>query len=462
MRRILAITILLSSTLAIAQAQEEPTENDDWLIEGKRLISQERLPEAIEVFSQRKQQVPTDSRAYFYSGMAQAQMGNLQLAAADLKEAVRLEPKNFSYLILFANVLVRLEHDELALEVLARFSERWDKEPLPPAWLWVLSETYIRAGDNLAGLEILDILGQLDPENYLVDLNRGQVYFKQGDYEKALESVDASISRESGFNPAAYFYRGKILNQLGDAEGAKQAFIEAIGQDPENAEYLWKLGSVCLALGDNEEAVEYLERALPGADEFPEIYYNLGRAYQATKNQAKARATLKKFQTLTKSGRQKEYLEIRSAELVGKGEDAMDRGDPVEAQRLFELAVEENPENWSAHGYLAELALNSGSLYEAYPHLKKMEEIDPDSTTGHYLMARYWYARCDYQRSCKYAEKVKKVRPSNSTLRNMLGNIYLSLGRVPEAVQEYTSAVELAPDRPEFQRNLETARKQLP
>jgi tetratricopeptide (TPR) repeat protein len=454
-------TILLFSVLSVVLAQERATGDDDWLIEGNKLISQERLPEAIELFSKRKREAPLDSRAYFYSGMALAQMQSLQLAAADLKEAVRLEPKNYSYLILYANVMVRLKHDETALNTLEPFQKKWNQEPLPSSWLWILSETFIRAGDNDSGLEVLDLLAQRHPEDHLVDVNRGIVYFKQGDYDKALEAVEASISKEAEFNPPAYFYQGKILNQVGDAEGAKEAYLKAIDQDPKNSEYLWKLGSVCLALGESEEAVQYLERAKPGAAEFPEIYYTLGRAYQATKNREKAREALKQFQTITKEGRQKEYSEIQSAELVGKGEDALDRGDSAEARRLFQLAAEENPENWAAHGYLAELALNGGALYEAYPHLEKMEEIDPTSTTGHYLMARYWYARKNYLKACNYAEKVKEVRPSNSGLRNMLGNIYLALGKVSEAVEEYTAAVQLDPSRPEFKLNLETAKKRM-
>jgi cytochrome c-type biogenesis protein CcmH/NrfG len=43
----------------------------------------------------------------------------------------------------------------------------------------------------------------------------------------------------------------------------------------------------------------------------------------------------------------------------------------------------------------------------------------------------------------------------------MLGNIYLLMGRVPEAVQEYSAAVGLDPSRPEFQRNLEAAKKRI-
>jgi tetratricopeptide (TPR) repeat protein len=460
-RRIATLSLIVCFLTAHSITQSQETDSDEWLIEGNRLIAEERLPEAVELFNQRKQDAPLDSRAYFYCGMAQAQMEELELAAADLKEAIRLDPENKSYLILYANVLVRLKHDELALRTLAPFEKDWNREPLPSAWLWILSETYIRADANESGLEVLDLLAERHPEDYLVDLNKSQAYFKKGDYDRGLESANASISKESDNNPAAYFYRGKILNQLGKTEEAKEALLIAVEQAPENYEYLWKLGTVCLALGHNEEAVDYLERAKPGAAEFPEIYYNLGRAYQAANNRDKAREALKQFQTITKTGRQKEYGEIQSAEMVGKGETALDQGDVDEARRLFLMAAEKNPENWAAHGYLAELALNTGAVYEAYPHLEKMEQIDPDSAAGQYLMARYWYARRDYLRACSYAEKVKEVRPSNSTLRNLMGNIYLSLGRVSEAVEEYSAAVELDPDRPEFKLNLQVAKKRL-
>ena len=86
----------------------------------------------------------------------------------------------------------------------------------------------------------------------------------------------------------------------------------------------------------------------------------------------------------------------------------------------------------------------------------------PDSASrSEYLMARYWYQRNNYLKALGYAEKVREVRPSNSGLRNLLGNIYMALGRAPEAVQEYTAALKIDPDRSEFQLNLDTAKKRL-
>jgi tetratricopeptide (TPR) repeat protein len=59
-----------------------------------------------------------------------------------------------------------------------------------------------------------------------------------------------------------------------------------------------------------------------------------------------------------------------------------------------------------AHGYLAEIYLAQGSLDQAYGHLVRMEEIDPDAATGQFLMARYCHERRNYQRARIYAEKV--------------------------------------------------------
>src|SRR5947208_6692868 len=80
-----------------------------------------------------------------------------------------------------------------------------------------------------------------------------------------------------------------------------------------------------------------------------------------------------------------------------------------------------------------------------------MEEIDPDSVVGNYLMARYNFARKDFERARTYAMRVEPSRPANSELRGLLGSIYEALGKTQDAVREYELAVRLAPGRSDFQ-----------
>jgi Flp pilus assembly protein TadD len=94
--------------------------------------------------------------------------------------------------------------------------------------------------------------------------------------------------------------------------------------------------------------------------------------------------------------------------------------------------------------------------------LQKLEQIDPESAIGNFLMARYWFKQKDYVQARLYAEKVKLSRPDNSELRTLLGDIYLELGQKTKAVQEYQQAVHLAPERADLRERLRLAAGDLP
>jgi Flp pilus assembly protein TadD len=83
-----------------------------------------------------------------------------------------------------------------------------------------------------------------------------------------------------------------------------------------------------------------------------------------------------------------------------------------------------------------------------------MEALEPDSVIGNYLMARHWYLRKDFERARIYAEKVKLSRPAHADLRNLLGQIYLGLGKRERSLREFEEAVRLAPGRADFRANL--------
>ena len=160
--------------------------------------------------------------------------------------------------------------------------------------------------------------------------------------------------------------------------------------------------------------------------------------------------------------RRKEQENRAAERFVAQGERQLDQGNSAEARALFEHAARADPSRWDAHAYLAEMLLSSEDLQLAYPHLLKMEEIDPDSVVGNYMMATYWYKKKDFERARACAEKAKWGRPGNSEIRNLLGNVYLGLGRKKDAREEYEAAVWLAPDRAEFRENLTRLEDRMP
>jgi tetratricopeptide (TPR) repeat protein len=442
---------------------EPPQANQDnaeaGLERGISLVSSGRFAESLAVFNQFKHSSPLDSRPYFYSAMAFKEAGRLSAAALELQEAVRLAPGKAEYLVLQANVLAQLEQDSDALDALSKV-EREDPSKMEAAWLKMLARTYLRLWKTDEALKVLALLGERSPKDAEVDLDRGKVCMVKGQFGLAQEALNRSIEKESANNPVAYFELGKILYQDGKLQASKSALLKAVEQDQGNAEYFFQLGVVCLAGDEVDEAITNLQRAEWAASAFPGIYASLGKAYRRKGNRARAEEYNNKFQEAASAQREKDDRTRTVDRLITQGEAQLDNGNVGDAGTLFEQAALADPNRWEPHGYLAEMLLDSGDLDRAYPHLAKMEAIEPDSVVGKYLLAKYYFARNEFERAREYAEWVRLRRPANSELRGLLGIIYEKLRRPADATGEYEVAVQLAPGRADFQESLRRTRRQ--
>jgi len=432
------------------QTQQAPA----WERKARTLIQTGRFAEAVELLTPLKRKNPKDPRPYFYSGLAFMESGDLTQAASELDEAVRLDPNRIEYLLFKANVSSRLGHKDLALKSLVVFSDTRKVNGLTHAWMWLLADSYYRCHQPDDALRVLAVLAKRTPGDSRVDLNRGQAYLLKGDQERARQCFKTSLQKDSAKNPGAYYELGKLLHQLSEIPAAKQALLSAVRQDPNNPEYAYKLATVCLALNQDEEAVRYLQQVESSGTKHPEIYYALARAYRKLGKEGEAESTLKKFQETNYKARKQADQDREAGKLISLGEQQLDRKNNLEARRLFEEALAIAPNDWTAHAYLAEMFLDSKELDFAYRHLVKMEEVDPDSVIGNYLMARHWFLRQDFVQARDYAERARALRPANAELRNLLGQIYTRLELRNEARSEYEQAVRFAPNEPEYQKNL--------
>ena len=428
--------------------------------DGQHLIRQRQFSEAIALFERQKKANPSDPQPYFYAGMAFSQAQDWSGAVVEFKEAVRLDPGNPKYIISHSNALARAGEHELARAALKSLGKApWQQ--LDPRLAWLLGDTYYQIGEHDQALEVLDFLAEQDPENANVDLMRGQIHLLKGDHERARVSAQGSIEKQPDNNGPAYSLLGTARYQLGDKPGAKEAFLKAVDWDPTHPDHLRRLGALCLELGDYEQAIKYLERARPATADFPDIPRLLQSAYQAQRNPVAPPVGPPQQPQPAIPVSQSRSQGMEADKLVDEGEAAIARGEVPEALRLLEQAVGAEPQHWVARSYLADIYLSQDRLSLAYAHLSEMEKIDPLSPIGLLLTAQYWYQRRDYGKALDYGLRAKEADSSNAGLRNLLGNLYFSQGQTQQAVQEYRAAVELDPERPEFQMNLEVARKKL-
>jgi Flp pilus assembly protein TadD len=427
------------------------------IAEGTSAIAQRHLTEAVATLNRCKQILPLDARGYFYSGLALAEAGRLSAAAAELAEAVRLNPAPPEYVLAEANVLAGLGHKSEAVKALAAMGTGEELVRLSTGSLWQMEEIYQRLEKTDETLVVLGILEKRAPGDPQIYLERGKAQQIIGDLDKAETSFRKSIEL-SPTRAAAHFELGKLLAQRNQLPEARVALLEALSRDAKNPEILYQLGQVCLNAGEIDKAIQYLSQAEPAAAVLPRIYYALGTAYQRKGDRVNAAKYIKlhQQQEANRAQRSKEATEHEEQTLLATGEQKIEQGNIREARALFEQVIQLNPENWAAHEYLSEIALDTEEWERALVHLNKLVELDPDSPDANYLMASYWYLNKDYIAARKYAEKARATRPNHADLRNLLGNIYVKLNFRDMAREEYLQALQLEPDRPEFRANLQS------
>ena len=447
---ILILLLMIGGAFScVAQAQPQQ------LDEAIKLLSQGRFPEAISLFNHCKQTNPQDARPYFYSGLALAEAGRVSAAALEMDEAVRRDPQRPEYLVFQANLFARLKQKPPAEATLESLQKLGAVERLEASWLWMLSDVYYRMERFPDALRLLDLLEKRNPDDPRLDLNRGQAYVFQSQFDQAQEAFRKSIAKHPK-NPLAHFELGKLLHLRNDMPAAKKALLEAARLEKNNPQYLQKLGAVCLVLKEIDEAVAHLERAAALDRNSSQAYYSLSQAYQRKGEREKAAGLMRQFQAL----KQREEGVEEAERLLARGERLLDEGKEAEAQAAFEQLIQIAPDNWTARAYLVEMFLGQGDSQNAGPHLEKMEALDADSVVGNYLMARRWSLRKEFERARIYAEKVKQSRPVHADLRNLLGQIYLGLGQREQSLREFEEAVRLAPGRADFRANLSKLKNQ--
>src|SRR5262249_35073539 len=142
------------------------------------------------------------------------------------------------------------------------------------------------------------------PGDARVDLLRGQARVMKGDFDLALESFKRSIEKSPEY-AAPHFEIGKIYYQRNDLEASQKALREAVRFDPHQPEYILKLGQVCLALGQVEEAIERLIKVERSDPALSQTYYVLGNAFHRKGDLAKSAEYRRKFQEISTEQRKK-------------------------------------------------------------------------------------------------------------------------------------------------------------
>jgi tetratricopeptide (TPR) repeat protein len=355
---------------------------------------------------------PEDGFAYLHLGQLDRQEGRFEQARQELEHAKTLMPDDPEVPFEQAQLEDLLGDQDKAIEILqglVKSSER-------PEGQYTASEAHVHA----VALERL-----------------GSIYRSQNKIDQALEAFRQIVVL--GGNEAPGGERG-IIDTLRQQRQYSKALAEAdaaIQQFPNERSLRVLRAYIVGDQGHPEEAVQALQTLLDNTPPDRDTYFYIGDIWLRAKRYPEAEAAFKKSLALTPSPEDQEVALFML-------------GSVYERQKQYELAEEQfkkvlgmNPLNASASNYLGYMLADRGvRLDESLKYIKKAVDLEPNN--GAYIDSLGWvyFKMSRYDLAAPNLEKAARLMSNDPTIHEHLGRLYLQMGKVTQAQEEWERALK--------------------
>ena len=286
----------------------------------------------------------------------------------------------------------------LALEKKQRFTERKDRimslfrGEKRERFLQLLfdAESAIDAFDPERGIKALEEAFKLDRDNYELSFFLGEMFFNDGNIDRAKSYLERTLEVQPDHFDAAVFY-GVLLHERQDLKGAERWLRRAIQISQESFLPYFSLGAIYARKGKLLRAQKFLEKAIQ-LEAIPQAFYLLGTIFY---EKGQLERAMRSFQSALKLD--PDYEEA----IYHLGLCYLDRNWNRKAIQCFQEALELNPnkmeyqqavkiyEGISGHVPVegpaaqelgeAEALVTQGKYTEALDHYRRASDEDPDN-----------------------------------------------------------------------------------
>ena len=299
-----------------------------------------------------------DSNAAWLSAAAAACLasGEPAQAAAYYERALAIAPQAISPLIGATKAYMALGRTEAAEE---RIQEAIRNDPENAEALIVFGNFYANQQKFDRALEAYESAAELTRDPIPVRLAIGEVLLNMGRHHDAYEVLDQALAADDS-NDRAWALRATASESLGDPEAALEAYRRASEAAPLKATYHLRQGKLCHSVGNLDQALVHLNRAVELQQSIAEgaaAHFEIGRIFEARRQLERA---LESYQAaIERNPEVPEYY--YHAGMISK-----QMRDYVNAVRMFEIAVEKDKKNLDARRQLAAVSalslINEGAM----------------------------------------------------------------------------------------------------
>ncbi|WP_319230652.1 tetratricopeptide repeat protein [Draconibacterium orientale] len=352
-----------------------------------------------------------------------------------------------------------------------------ENDPNEAKYYGLLADLYQSQGDAENALANYKKIQEMDPENGFVHFSLANYYLENGDAEKSFEETKAGFESDAvDIQTKMQLYMMLTANQAQShlSEQQRDELIAVLlEKHPDeslvhtiHAESLLKENKLAegreallkaIEIEPNDymiwERIMYIDNDL---QQWDKLYEHTGQIIELFPNQpqgyffkAIACVQLEKFdETIELSEEGMDYVvenpQLEANFLMLKGEAEYKNGNKTEAFKIFDKAVQLDPDNYlTLNNYAYYLSVDGIELDKAERMSGKVVERFPDNAT--YLDTHAWvlFKKGEYTLAKFYMDSaIKNSEDESDTLLEHYGDILYKTGKVDKAVEYWKKAKE--------------------
>ncbi|MBF0266647.1 MAG: PEP-CTERM system TPR-repeat protein PrsT [Gammaproteobacteria bacterium] len=439
-------------------------------------------------------------------GISNYALGNLNQSDKNLTEYLSVNPDNIPVQNILANVYLAQQKPHQAVLLLDGIEQ--EKIDNNPQLATTLGSAYLLMGEHQKGVELLNKVKALDPNNLIVQKRLIAGQLQGGDKISAIEGMENVAKQEPDNNKVHYlliisYIQEKMLDKAeaklkdmlgktpndpllynftaalelvkGNKDKAKQAYQQALKVDQKYIPAYMGLAKFAYSEGDEKTAIKNFTKVTEIQPQYLAAYFALAsmaeknkqltqaethliNAYQNNKgqlsNQLKVLSLLSKWYAKQKSPEkllgyakemEKQYPEQVAALSFAGGVYSVN-SDVIQAKRLFRDIIRRQPKDTKHRVLLANLLAKEGNKTdEVLSILQDVYNADPTKATGLTFKVNYLIKQKQYEQANSIAKKIEDLFPKQAIGLKLQGDVLWVQEQKDAAINKYRAAYQKQP-----------------
>lgn len=339
-----------------------------------------------------------NAKAFLLAGQAALNLGEFERGMAYLGKASTIDPKDTVIRGTLAQNQL-LTGDQQGIQGLESVITA---NPDDPQAYLLLVTSQVEKADIKGALASLQKMAAAQPANPLPQVLEGRIHLMQHNPAAARRAFEQSLALNAGFLPAAGALANLDIEEKKPAQ-ARERFKRILEKTPDNLGALMGQAHIALALGDQNEFVSYLGKAIQSHPDALEPVSQLTRYYM---NQAHQ---------------------------------------PGQALEVAQKAAQANNGNPAFLDNLAQAQLGAGHKKDAIDTYTNVTNRVPNSAVAWYRLAWAQRVAGDMNAALKSLQKSIRLTPGYLDAHIALAGLYAALGQQDNALQEARAIQTLNP-----------------